>query len=207
MNKVPRNKILILAAVLLSAVLIFLVISLVRSPKNSAKLTVEVAPSGSTIKINGKKVRAGQSSQHAGKITVEVSRKGFKTVTETITLGEYDDRYVGIALQSDDSSTSDWYDKHENDRMRAEGISSRVFDDSTENDIDKSPIIKELPYISAGNKYRIDYGTSEGDDPDKPVRIFITAPTAAIRQSALDWIKASGWDVSDYKIVFINRSP
>lgn len=188
--------------------LVLILFSLFRkSDMSGAFLTVEVAPSGSKIKINGNSAKEGKTEVRHGDVSVEVSRKGFKSVTQSIALEEGDDRYVGIALQSDDSTTSDWYETHEKDKAKAEGISSRVFDDSSENDVEKYPLIKQLPRIGSGNSYRVDYGTSENNNQNGPPRIFITSPSPRGRQVALSWIKTSGWDVSDYKIVFINKEP
>lgn len=173
---------------------------IVRSSGSSAQLAIEVAPSGSSMKLNGRGVRGGVSKVKPGKYKVTFSYKGFSTVSKDLELAKGDNRYVGVALVSDSPSTANWYQKHPADAKKSEAISSKSFDQSSTDLGINNPIIRHLPLGYNQQEFAIDYKQADND----PTRIvlLITGKTPKSHQYALKQIREWGFDPTDYEIVF-----
>lgn len=184
---------------------LLLVIYVVHLGGRSAQLTIEVAPSGSSIRLNGKGVREGVSKVKPGKYEVTFSHKGFNTILEKVELSKDEKRYVGAVLGSTSPSTADWYQKHPADAKKSESISSKSFDQSTSLKAKALPLLKELPYVD--RYFRIGYGENvNSKDKVSPTAIYVRASSPDNRTLALDWIKQQGFEPSDYEIIFVDAS-
>ncbi len=190
------------------AVLVVGGLAVVRLGTLSAKLTIEIAPiNGSKLMVNGQGRRAGSIRVRPGQIRVSVTRTGFGGFNQTITVAKGDKKYVGIILQPNTPATANWYADHPADNSKAQSISSKSFDNDSQQTLAKAPLIKELPFLAAGSEFRIDYGVNPDDTSGNSPVIYITAPNATARADALTWIKYQGYNSSDYKIIYVNKSP
>lgn len=198
-----NKKILLLIVLVLIAVGALIFYGLYQSSKNkelTASITIEVVPNGAKSTINGRGVREGTTKLKPGVAEIIISKKGFETIKQTVVLKDGEPRYFGFALVSNSASTADWYDKHPEDAKKAEGISSRNYDESSAKDAQETPFIMELPFVSSDERFRIDYGQSDTDN--NRIIIYISANTQEARDAALLWIKSVGYDPSELNIVY-----
>ena len=170
----------------------------------SGKLTLEVAPSGSDVILNDSGVTEGTIRVRPGEQKITVTRKGFATYNQTITIKPNETQYTGVSLVSNDPSTSNWYVTHPKDQKKAEGISSKNFDQSSKQTVNANPIVKDLPFIDDRNGFRVDYGASQLHPHDShALAIIITTDgTEESKQAALGWLRFSGYDPSKLELIY-----
>jgi len=193
-------------AIGLSLLAILVIGWLVHESSLSAKLTLEVAPKGSSkILINGKGRRAGEESLKPGTYVVSISHPGFTTASQSIVLRKGDSQYYGVALTSNIASTASWYIDHPADKKLAEGISSKNSDQLFKNQESRLPLIKDLPFIDL--LYRIDYGPSiKKPNDSSAIAIYIKYYSAVGKQQAIDWLKFKGYSVDKLEVVYQDAS-
>ena len=186
---------LLLAAI---GVLAFLTIS---REKNVSYIDLVVVPSGSSVKLDGKGVKSGLLAVAPGNHKIIVSRPGFSTQTENISLELKEQRFVGIGLLPNSPETRSWYRDHPDEQLILESISSRSFDQFSEDIVKKVPLVAELPFID--QLYRIDYGASR-QQPSNPsaVAIYVKYYSQSGKQQAIDWIKFKGYDPANLEIIY-----
>ena len=171
-----------------------------------SSLSVEVVPaSGSKIKLNGKGIREGTIKLEPGRYTIIFSHDGFKSNIRTINIQSGEEYYVGSILEPVAEKTANWYQENSTDAKKAEGISSRNFDQLTKNKVKKLPLINELPLVDL--EYRIDYGRSQ-KTPDNPesVAIYIKYFSENGKADAVEWIRFKGYDPEKIEIIYQNAN-
>ncbi len=175
----------------------------------TANLQIEVAPSKSTLTINGNNSKGGSIKVKPGKYDISVSKKGFVTQSQAINIIASESKFVGFVLVPNTPETKDWYQFNQSDNYKAQGISSTLATSSSSDALKQLPFIQELPYIGPGYYYRVDYGYLDSNAQGSPV-VFISSAsnvTHQARQAALTWIREKGYDVSDFKVVFRTMEP
>jgi hypothetical protein len=167
----------------------------------SAKLTLEVAPTGSHININGNAVRGGQLKVKPGSYHLTFSQNGFSDYSKDVQLTKGESSFVGVSLSPNSAATADWYKSHPEDAKKAEGISSKNFDQISLDQQRRLPLIKELPFIDL--LWRVDYGRSV-QHPNDPgaVAVYVSYYTEAAKKDAQDWLKFKGYDLSKLEIIY-----
>ena len=194
-----RRRLLFVAVFVLGVVALLVVVSIQQRPL-SAKLEVEITPSDSTLMVSGEEHKEGVIKVKPGNYTINVSRQGFESVSTTVSASKGQTRYVGVVLVSNSPSTQDWYEAHPEDAKKAEGISSRNFDQSSESRAQEMPILKELPWID--HLYRVDYGPSQRNPNDgEAIALYVTHYSEAGRNQALEWLKFKGHTSENTEII------
>ena len=191
----------ILLGVVLLVSLVFGFANYLQNRSLDAIIKTEVVPSDAKITIDGKKAREGENRVKAGTYEVVFSREGFSKETRQVIVGKDSSQYVGAVLNPVDPKYADWYSDHPEDIKKAEGISSRSFDQLGTNKLREVPFIKSLPYVRAS--YRIDYGVSQKytNDPSK-FAIYISYKTDKDKETALEWINSQGTDPATLEIIY-----
>lgn len=191
---------MIIFGVLLT-IFISIAVLILRERSLSAKIEVEIAPSSSALFINDVRHKDGVVKVRPGSYAVVVSKSGFNTSRETITVFKGEAKYVGVALVSNSPSTADWYETHPLDAKKAEGISSKNFDIKTQQQAAKLPIIRELPWVDL--LYRVDYGPSmkRPNDPES-VALYITYYSESGKTQALQWLKFKSYTPDSTEMIF-----
>jgi len=171
----------------------------------SSKIDFLIAPSVSTVKLDGKKINPTKTYNiKPGKHMVTVSYDGFTGETIDMQFNKGEKKTALTALVSNSSATKNWYLNHPDDQKIAEGVSSRQFTQASQQQVAQNPIIKLLPWTGPNFEYRIDYGNL----PDvKGVVLTITAPDEKSKTDALNWIKSQGYDPASFTIKYITESP
>ncbi len=200
-----KKSTVVLIALCLGIVGLFSFISVRDRLTKTAQITVEVAPGDTTITTaNGKRIKKGINRFAPGKIVIRASRAGFENQEQSFELKKGDQEYAGFILVPNSSYTANWYQTHPEDQKTAEGISSKLFDVSSEKQIQTAPLISYLPFIGAGDSFRIDYGPT--DKNGKPI-IYISAEGEDYYKAAIEWIKYKGFDPASYTIEKILEAP
>ena len=171
----------------------------------SSKINFLIAPSVSTVNLDGKKINPSKTyNVKPGNHTITVSYNGFTSETINMQFSKGEKKTAMTALISNSSTTKDWYLNHPSDQKIAEGVSSRQFTQASQQQVAQNPIIKLLPWTGPDFEYRIDYGSL----PDiKGVVLTITAPDQKSKNDALAWIKSQGYEPASFTIRYITESP
>ncbi len=173
-----------------------------RESSLSAKLTIIAVPTKSKITVNNQAARQGANKIRPGAKNITVSMDGFASVTQQIDIKRGENKDVDVVLVSNSARTANWYFTHPEDESKAEGISSKHYDALAQQALQKTPLIKLLPFVAGGLEFRVDYGNKPGVNNGLPV-IFITAPTQQSQQNGLNWIRSVGFDPTAYKIEYV----
>jgi len=169
--------------------------------KDSAQIDLLVAPSDSKVKIDGKGVKSGMTKVTPGQHLVSVTRAGFISQQQNVTVADKETHFVGIILVSNSPGTADWYKTHDADLVQS--INNRLFDQISKDLVKDNPLLKVLPHIGPALTYRIDYGVPSAASKTGEPAIYVRYRTELDKQSALQWIKDQGADTTKLDIVYI----
>ncbi len=181
-EKLKNNwlKIGIIFAVIIMVIIILITINALI---NNATINIQVAPASATITLNGRSVSSGSIKVKPGSYTVSAEEEGFDSQTVFIEAKENQTVDVLIGLVPNTEETKDWYLKHDSDRLLFEGISGEIFNNETDDMLQKYPIIEFLPYN--GTTFDINYGPCEQRD----FCIMINAVVPAGFDDAVNYIR------------------
>lgn len=160
-------------------------------------------PSDATITVNGKPYSEGkQISLSAGNKTIVLQRTGFfeKTITAKVKAGETTHLNVTMNVDPQFLANGGQLNLDAADTARGEGLLGNEIESKGQIITKDNPIIQLLPYI--GSNFRVDYGVSQKNPDSDAQALYITAPTAAGRQAALDWIRSQGYDPAKLEIIY-----
>lgn len=193
-QKKIRYIIIAIAVLILSIVAYNIYLAHSRSGKIAVKVTL--LPGDAKITVNDKEIGGGTQYLDEGTYKVIVSKEGFKTSTETITITP-DYNYIQTALTAESGDAKKWELSHTKDIKEFEADVATASQTSGEAFKTKYPITKLLPVNEL--VYKIGYTTT----PDKSaLTLTIHAITPQQRQAALQQIRDWGYDPTDYKITF-----
>ena len=196
-NPKTRNLIIVISILLIASI----TAGLIYQGRYSATLDIEVTPSISVIKINGRVRGQGNIKVKPGDYYVTAEAKGFAGSSQKITVTKKQPGYVGMVLLSNSADTLNWYSTHPDDRKKAEGISSKNFDVGSKKQVDSNPFILKLPFIAPGDEFKIDYSAPTATSGGKAV-IYIQALSDEAKADALLWIKGQGFDPKSLYIIY-----
>lgn len=183
-------------------VILFLILPIalgVYNSRFSASVKLTVAPSDAKIRIGESTARPGDTVRlEPGDYTVIITRTGFFSYAEQISLENGDEKLVLAALESSAESTANWYYEHPEDDSIATGVISEQVTQSAEEYTKKYPITSILPIFE--DFYRIDYGLCQATDDE--FCIFITALAGARSTAANRLMGLSGYDPAEYHIEY-----
>lgn len=196
----PRAKMLVTTGAIAAAILVPIIYSYIHSTIYSAKITLTFAPKSSSARIGTLSAHFGNNDVKPGTYDVVISKQGFETYKETVTVKKGDAIVVEAALESNDPSTANWYNDHPEDYTIAQGIGDRRADNSARRMKAEFPIVDILPIVGLYSAYRVDYGPS----PTKKdgYALFITYQTAKDKQRAIDAVAEKGYDVDEYEVIY-----
>lgn len=209
MDPKKRTKtILIAAAALFFIGLILIIFITVRN--NSEKITVDPVPKNLKLTLNGKEISNKGAAVQPGTYTLEGSLSGFTTKKFTVTVKANEKKNVKMYLDPATQQAEQSIAKDQEQALKLEAEAGREHIKAVEKAVTDNPFIKELPYIGPGFSYRIDYGApQDGNDkkfPGQPV-IYIRANNSADHQSALTWMRNTGYNPDNMNIELITGSP
>lgn len=198
----------------LAFVIVILAISLtilIIDKINSATISVTIAPSIATVKIDGKEYDAiGTYKMPPGEYDVEISADGFQTKTQK--LMALDDETTSLLAYLDPTDeNSDWYDTHEEDALiMGEAKNARTIE-VVQKLAEDNPILSKLPYVV--EYYTNDYGTKyqytisyELIDGDSKFKIMIKDYMGNGRDLAMKWLHENASEKALSNVEYIDLS-
>ena len=201
----PRAKIVLSTLVLIAVFVVPVSLLFYHQTVYSAKITLTFAPKSATAKIGDMGAKFGDNDVKPGTYKVEISKKGFATYTQNVSVEAGKTVLVEAALESNDPSTTNWYQDHVEDYSIAQGIGDRRADREYAYMKDIFPIAQVLPIVNVGSTYRVDYGISPTETGK--YAIFISYDTEVDKQEAIDAVKAKGYDLSNYEVIYTQNDP
>lgn len=200
-----RKKILIIVIVCLSLPLLATIGFIVYRSIYSATINLYFAPKSAEVKIGNSGGGFGDNFVKPGTYEVVISKKGFTTYTEKITVEPGSTVTVNAALKSTSSATANWYDEHTDDYTIAQTIGDRKADEDMEKFVKNFPIVNILPIVGMYESYRVDYGPS----PTKSgsFAVFISYQSEAAKQQAIDAIRAKNYNLAAYEVIYTLSAP
>lgn len=208
-----RNKLIALVGGILLVAFIAAAVLLGNRPPSSDEaraiatdVTIRVVPTNSSLKINGHGVKAGANELDPGTYTITASLEGFASESRTVTLKEGDHLVVGLVLNSNDSSTADYYKKNPDQAREAEGITGQNSEAAANSKVNALPLLKDLPRL-APHRYEITYGQSL-EKPNDPAAstIYIDYVNESAKTAAENWIRYQGYNPTDLEINYTQKS-
>lgn len=192
-----KNKLVFIILILIT--LTGIVIVSVLSSKHPTGIAVDVTtvPHDSKIVANGKNIHNGTVYLQPGKYTVEISKKGFKTIQSTKLISD-DNNYIQEALSPISEDAKNWAERNIYQYSKFESIVGATAQKTGEKFYKKYPLAKLLPQDKL--VYKIGYS----ENADSSITINIYAVTPDQRAAAVQQIRDWGYDPVDYKIKFID---
>jgi hypothetical protein len=167
----------------------------------TGQLKLAVVPSDSSIKIDNSGASSGTLQLAPGSHTITVSRSGFATKTVTVTIQLKQLGTESVVLQANSQEGLDYLAAHPEEQQAGEGATGAEVNQVGQQITDANPLIKLLPY--QGADFQINAGVSHKHPGQATaVGIYIAASSTAGQQHALSWIKAQGYNPSDYEIIY-----
>ncbi len=200
-----RKRIIIALIAILAVVGIAVGAYLLYRHTYSATINLYFAPQSADVKIGSGSGKFGDNFVKPGTYKVVISKKGFATYTEEVTVKAGDIVGVDAALTSTSSETANWYQDHPDDYTIAQTIGDRKADNEHEKFVAGFPIVKVLPIVGLYNSYRVDYGPSP--TVDGQFALFIRYQSEAAKQEALKAIKSKGYDADSYEVIYQSSAP
>jgi len=192
-------------ALVVCVVLVIIVISAYQAilSKTHGTLVVNTIPKDTVVVVDDKTtVLVGYKiSLPKGTHSITLSRDGFKTQTQQVTIVAGKTNTVPVLMEIANATGDQWLKDNPDQASLREGIGGTLGGQKNDQIQSKYPLVSSLPLADA--LFRIDAGVSKAhpNDPTS-VAIYITAPTPTGRQAALDLIKLKGYNPGDYEIIF-----
>ena len=166
-----------------------------------ANTDIQASPEAAQITVDGKNNKGGGQRLVPGTHTITASFGGFSTEKQTITVPKTGSVKVILLLEPSSDIGRTYLANHQGEQQRRETLGGTMHNNTVSTLRTTYPILDLLPHTGRG--FSIDYGASE-NTPDDPhtMALYITVPTLGTEQRALNWIRYSGYNPSDYEIIY-----
>lgn len=201
--------IIITVSIILVLVLSISLFFIINEVSQSATIRFMVAPSSAQITLDDKVFQSAETYNISpGQYSLVIKKDGFSPYQKTITLEEEDILNINIALETLPGN-EDYYEKYPEEAYALETIWANQMMSSGEAILDKAPLISILPieveYYIQGKQY-VHYQIAFKVESSNQVTIIINDYTGGNYDSALERIRAEGYDPKDYSIEYRDYS-
>jgi hypothetical protein len=186
--------VLVVVVVLIGSMLLF-------RGGSGTKLTVRSIPSDLTLRLDGHEIPAnGEVSVKAGKHTLEGSRRGFETYTNTIDVSGKALNYK-MYLYANSAEGREWAQQNPSQESELEHEAGQNYDEMNERLRAKYPVLAYLPYV--GDGFEATQAPSQ-TDPKNPQAISLAIEVFGPqgKTKALQWIEGYGWNLASLDIIW-----
>lgn len=168
----------------------------------TATLDATSIPGDLRLTLDGRAIsQNGQTAIKTGDHTLVASRPGFAEQSKTFKVRKGETARFAFYLAADSEEGRRWYRDHPDAAQEKEGEGSRRYDEQSEKNTARYPMVKSLPYI--GRSFRIDYGVSKAHPRDaSAVGIYVKEFAPGGREKALEWMRQNKFDPDDYEIIY-----
>lgn len=178
------------------------IVALMLRQQGRGTLEIITIPDDAKVTLSQKKIAGNHSISVAhGTYKVEVSRSGFETKAQNVTVTEGKKAIYKFYLAANSPEGIRWLDDHPGQASIIEAEASKASAEGYQRTAKEVPLIKSLPFIDL--QYRIDYGKSQAH-PGEPgaVAIYIKYWADEGKTQALEWIRFKGYDPSKLEIIY-----
>ena len=188
----------LLIIVIVAAVAVALIFGIYTAISQQGKTSVSLLLVGNApkVSIDNKPVRGNPIYLKPGKYKISAQANGFKPASKDVVV-EGDKMTVTLILSPDSEEAEKWAKANEDDYLKAEAVAGKQARAEGEDFNTRNPLVRILPYKTG--YYSIDYRVDQNDN----AIIQITSSSALGRQVALEKIRSSGFDPTDYTFEFI----
>ncbi len=199
----PRKKLLVWVASIGLVIIIALGVINFLSHHGKVKVEVLVAPTDSSLTIDGLKTKPGTMWLTKTTHEFKATRQYFGDAKKTLDLRTYDITLPIYLTPEANTPEADEYLKTHGEQQQAVESAGGIKETRLQDQITKIPFLTELPFIAPGFEFQIDYD-AEGDQNDVAhVTIYVGADTEQAKQDALSWITSRGVDPAKLHIVYV----
>jgi len=167
-----------------------------------AELTVKSIPNDLTLTLDGQQIAAnGKLDVRPGTHTLEGSREGFQSYTQTLTVRGKDPVSATVYLYANGPVGVEWGKNNPEQERETEAEAGRKYDEIQRRLAAKYPVLDQLPYIGPGFKATYEGSRSDPGNPEAiSLRILIYGPDG--KKEALEWIAGNRWDPASLDIIY-----
>ncbi|MFF0265818.1 S-layer protein [Kribbella sp. NPDC004536] len=168
---------------------------------SDTKLTVTSIPSDLTLRLDGHEIPAnGQVKVKSGRHTLEGSRRGFQSYTQTVDISGKGLDYR-MYLYANSAEGREWAQKNPKQELELEREAGKHYDEMVARLRAKYPVMAYLPYVGDGFEATQAPSKSDPKNPEAiSLAIEVYGPQG--RTKALEWIHAYGWDLATLDIIW-----
>lgn len=195
----PRKKLIIIVLLFIGLSLLLVAYATYRALVYTATIEVKFAPSSAKVTIGGRGASAGKTQVIPGKYEIKITREGFAEYKTEVEAKKGETTLVEAVLQSNDSSTANWYQENLEDYGIAQSIGDGQADRAYDELIKKFPIAKDLPLNGLYNSYQVFY---EIADNARGYAVTVDYQSAEAKVQAVQAIKGKGYKLEDYDIIY-----
>ncbi|HEY3560518.1 MAG TPA: S-layer protein [Kribbella sp.] len=168
---------------------------------SDTKLMVRSIPGDLTLRLDGHEIPAnGEVKVKSGKHTLEGSRRGFQSYTQTIDVSGKELNYR-MYLYANGAEGREWAQNNPEQELELEREAGKHFDEMNARLRAKYPVLAYLPYV--GDGFEATQAPSK-TDPKNPeaisLAIEVFGPQGKTR--AMEWIHGYGWDPDTLDIIW-----
>ena len=199
MTLTPK-KITIILVSIMSAALLMAAGYLIYRSIYSANINLYFAPKSANVKLGSGGGNFGDNYVKPGTYKVVISKSGFTTYTQEVTVKSGETKSIEAALDPTSLQTKDWYKNNTEDYTIAQTIGDRKADNQRAQFVRDFPIAKDLPIVGLFGSYRVDYGTSP--TTKGKYAVFISYQSESTKAQAVRSIQSKGYDISKFEVVY-----
>lgn len=168
---------------------------------SSTKLTVQSIPSDLTLRLDGHEIPAnGEVKVKSGKHTLEGSRRGFQSFSQTVDISGKALNYR-MYLYANSPEGREWAQKNPEQELELEREAGKHFDEMNARLRAKYPVLAYLPYVGDGFEATQAPSKSDPNNPEAmSLAIEVFGPQG--KTKALQWIHGYGWDPATLDIIW-----
>ncbi|MDR0979870.1 MAG: PEGA domain-containing protein [Candidatus Nomurabacteria bacterium] len=203
--QVDRQRIGLIIGVLAGVMVLgMVVIFAVRSLVYSAKLQLTIAPTGATVILDGKQIKAENQDIKPGEHTLRVEHDGFIAEEQQFSVAKNETYSVLIALVPEDDN-ADYYLYNERDQIIRDGKITQRQDQAMREAYESDPIMKILPYTDMSSGVTFVVEASYNNGIELLIRLNTCSDEAAeiYKNKALLWIAGQGFRPENYPIKYM----
>lgn len=167
----------------------------VGSRLGKTSVSLVVVGKNAKVLVNDKIVRGNPLYLKPGSYKISAQAEGFQPVSKTVEVGKHKTA-VTLILSPESEAAKVWAKAHEGEYLKAEAVAGEQSRKEGEDFYASNPLAQTLPYKT--DYYSLDYRVDEKGS----AIIQITASGPLGRKVAIEKIRSSGFDPTDYVIEF-----
>ncbi len=188
-------------AVVLAVIVVLVGGILLLGGGSDTKLTVQSIPNDLTLRLDGHEIPAnGQIKVKSGTHTLEGSRRGFQSYTQTVQVTGKASSYK-MYLYANSAEGREWAVKNPQQELELERAAGANYEEMNVRLRAKYPVLAYLPYV--GDGFEATQAPSK-TDPKNPQAISLAIEVYGPqgKTKALQWIQGYGWDPATLDIIW-----